>query len=211
MRPSSRAATLAAIVLLSACVGAPVRQGPAVPAAEAEQAQAQRERVLVAQADWSLQGRVAVSNGHNGGSGRIDWHQTGDRYAMALSAPVTRQSWRLSGDRAGARLEGLEGGPRQGADPTALLRRATGWVIPVTALSSWVRGARAPGGGPATLQFGADGRLARLEQDGWTIDYTDWRPQPAFGAELPARLVASQGDARVRLIVDQWQPGAAAP
>lgn len=202
---------IAFIALLAACVGQPIRQAPAVGNAVAQQAQAARVSVLLAHPQWSLQGRVALSNGRNGGSGRIDWRQGGQRFEVALSAPITRQSWRLSGDAGSARLEGLDGGPRQGVDPAALLRDATGWVIPVAALASWVRGQADTQLPPATLEFDAGGHLSRLQQAGWTIDYSDWQAEPQLGIALPHRLNAAQDDARVRLVVDTWQEGAPAP
>ncbi|SFL34061.1 lipoprotein insertase outer membrane protein LolB [Lysobacter sp. cf310] len=210
----ARALTVAALAaLLSACAGQVVR-GPAPPPlapAAAEAAQAARESELRAQTGWSLSGRIALSNGRNGGSGRIEWRQDGDRYEVALSAPVTRQSWRLSGDAAGARLEGLEGGTRSGPDAAALLREATGWEIPVAALSDWVRGLRAVGQGPASVRYGADGRPARIEQGGWGIDYR-WPPgDGAGGPALPSRLDAVRGEAKVKVIVDEWQATAPAP
>ena len=194
----------ACALLLAACVAQPVRETLPPIAGTPEAHQAQRETALAVRAQWSLQGRVALSNGRDGGSGRIDWQQDGARYDVALSAPVTRQSWRLSGDDAGAQLEGLEGGTRSGPDPVALLREATRWEIPVTALSSWARGLQADvRHGPATVQYAADGRLARVEQAGWVIDYTGWQAD-ARGVELPSRLNASKGEAKVRLIVDRW-------
>src|SRR3546814_11697571 len=55
----------------------------------------------------SFSGRVALSGGsRGGGTGRIEWQQAGDRYRVTLSAPVSRQSWRLSGDDASATIEG---------------------------------------------------------------------------------------------------------
>jgi outer membrane lipoprotein LolB len=182
----------------------PVRDALPPIAGAPESHQAQREAGLATMAHWSLQGRVALSNGRDGGSGRIDWSQDAARYAVSLSAPITRQSWRLSGDERSAQLEGLEGGTRVGTDPAELLREATRWEIPVTALSNWVRGLRATGGhGPAQLQFGADGRLSRIEQGGWTIDYGDWQVGAA-GIELPNRLNARRGEASVRLVIDSW-------
>lgn len=188
---------------------------PTLSAQALAQAQAQqqaREAAIAAMPDWSLQGRVALSNGRNGGSGAIEWTQRGGKYEVALSAPVTRQSWRLSGNESAARIEGLDGGPRSGGDPQTLLRETTGWEIPVAALSSWVRGARADEAafGPATLAYGADGGLARLEQAGWTVDYSAWQPAGEAGASLPTRLNAERGQARVRLVVDRWE-GAGAP
>ena len=204
-RVASRIALLASIVLLAACAGQPVRApGPQLPAAEAQARQAARETALAAQPRWALQGRVAVANGRDGGSGRIDWRQDGAQYQVALSAPVTRQSWRLVGGDGEVRLEGLEGGTRVGTDPALLLQQATGWVIPVDALAAWVRGARAPGHGEAAVDYGADGQLATLRQDGWTLQYRDWRPQPGLPVALPHWVQATRDEARVRLLVDAW-------
>lgn len=200
----------ASLVLLAACAAQPTKQLPPMDSAVAAARQAQREAGLAPFAAWALQGRVALSNGRDGGSGRIDWRQDGARYEVALSAPVTRQSWRLTGDAAGARLEGLQGGTRQGADAGSLLLEATRWEIPVAALASWARGLRADDShGLATLRYAADGRLARIEQGGWVIDYGDWRASAIPGIELPNRLNASRGEARVRLIVDRWSEGVA--
>src|SRR3546814_4826297 len=59
-----------------------------------------REQRLKALPALSFSGRVALSGGsRGGGTGRIEWQQAGDRYRVTLSAPVSRQSWRLSGDR----------------------------------------------------------------------------------------------------------------
>ena len=210
---SRRAASvLAACVLLAGCVGQAVRQSPLHAGSPAElQAQDVRANALAAHPDWSMQGRVALSNGRDGGSGRIEWQQDGPRFAVSLSAPITRQSWRLSGDANSARLEGLAGGPREDSDAERLLREATGWDIPVAALASWLRGLPAAGLPGAVLHFGNDGRLAQIEQGGWTIDYAGWQPQPGFSADMPQRLSASRDEAKVRLAIDGWQQGASAP
>lgn len=205
-------AIAAAAALLAACAAQPLRQAlPPVQSVAAEARQVAREQALRQQPAWSLQGRIAVSNGRNGGSGRIDWIQAGGRFEVSLSAPVTRQSWRLVGDAASARLEGLDGGTREGPDAAALLRDATGWEIPLTALADWVRGIRAQGIGTASAVYGLDERLLRMEQGGWTIDY-HW-PVPgsdtavSASRTLPTRLDARRGEASVRLIVDQWAAG----
>lgn len=209
------------VMLLTACATQSVRQvAPPVTTANAEALQAKRIATLSTHRQWSLQGRVALSNGRNGGSGRIEWHQ-GLTTVIELSAPVTRQSWQLSIGEDFAQLDGLEGGTRKGNDAESLLRDATGFVIPVAALASWVRGEADATLRPATLQFGPDGHLSQLQQAGWTIDYSDWRVQPGLGIDLPRRLNAykkqahksepSQREARVRLVIDDWQEGAAAP
>ena len=172
----------------------------------AEQAQAQRAAWLNGHRQWSFEGRVAINNAGKGGNGRIEWEQDGPGYVVSLSAPVTRQSWRLIGDThsEAGRLEGLEGGTREGEDAEALLLEATGWDIPVNALAHWVQGLPAEGLPAENQSFSAESRLQTLEQSGWRIDYIEWFEAEGQRPQLPRRIEARRDRATVRLIVDQW-------
>lgn len=210
MRRALRFAAGLALLLVAGCATVPrtVELSPAQQA-QAEAAQNARDAALRGQPRWSLEGRIAVSANGKGGSGRIDWLQDGPAYEIALSAPVTRQSWRLSGDAANgqARLEGIEGGPRSGPDAQALLRETTGWTIPVRLLPQWVRGLVADDAGPAqAVEYGADGRLLRIAQGGWVIDYPEWQAAAPGQPAMPRRIIArgTGGDASVRLVIDAW-------
>lgn len=209
-----------AAMLLAGCVSVPKGDATAVgdlPAdvrAAAMARQQDREARLQAMPGLSFSGRVAISNGRDSGSGRIDWQQSGDAYEVTLSAPVTRQSWRLSGDAGGARIDGIQGGPREGDDVVQLLREATGLHVPVGAMAAWASGARADEArfGPAGLGFAADGRLARIAQDGWTVDYLDWEERvdgQGRPLQVPRRIDARRGEAEVRLAIDHWSWGGA--
>lgn len=184
-------------LLLGACARVPLRG----PDAGLLAAQAGRESVLAAADHWRFTGRIAVSGEGEGGSGRIDWQQRGESYVIELSAPVSRQSWRLSGDASGARLEGHAHGVLEDRDPEALLRHAAGWSMPLEPLRAWVRGARA--GGPSDVAFGAEGLPALLQQAGWRIEYRTWTE--VQGLPLPQRVFAESGARRVRLVVDRWE------
>ena len=209
----TRALIFAVVLVLGGCVSVP-KAPPAssaspgdVPAFEA--AQLQREIALgLSQGRcnmpaWTMVGRVALSNGKDGGSGRIEWLQADGKAEVTLAAPVTRQSWTLRNTPAGAVLEGMPNGPVQGQDAEALLRETTGWQIPVDALGCWLRGARAgvpPGG--AQVSYDANGYPARIEQAGWVIDYSEWGADG--GVAVPLRINAQRGEDRVRLVVDRW-------
>lgn len=206
--PAALPCCVAALLVIALAGCATTRVAPPAVATDATLAAlAQREHSLAARANWGLDGRIAVSNSRDAGSGRIEWRQAGDHFDIALTAPITHQGWRLTGAPGHAVLDGLPGGPRQGDDAETLLRDATGWSIPVRSLPRWVRGLRAD---PATaiVQFGADGRVTRLVEAGWTIDYT-WPEAPS--AALPSRIEARRDDARVRLVVDRWTDGTDAP
>jgi len=197
MRPARAWALAGAVALLAACAPQPVRRAPD-PALL--QAQADREAALAAKPDWSLSGRIAISRGRDGGSGRIDWIQHGHDFDIRLSAPVTRQSWRMVRESGHVRLEGLEGGTREGDDAQALLSQTLGWLVPVDALAAWARGARATPG--ARIAFGEDNLPALLTEQDWSVEYRAWDAAPA--PPMPKKVFATQGDAKVRLSIDRW-------
>ena len=199
-------------LLLAACATrapqAPLPRPLSEPEAirAAEKAQTLRAAWLNQRPQWSFEGRVAINNAGKGGNGRIDWQQDGPRYVVSLSAPVTRQSWRLIGDThsEAGRLEGLDGGPREGEDAEALLLEATGWDIPVNALAEWVRGLPAGGFLSENQSFSMQGNLQTIEQAGWRIDYVEWFGEEDPQPQLPRRIEARRDRATVRLIVDHW-------
>ncbi|MCX7041986.1 MAG: lipoprotein insertase outer membrane protein LolB [Gammaproteobacteria bacterium] len=186
---------IAFCVLLAACAPTPVR-----PRAQGDETlQAAREAKLAAQASWSFSGRVAISTAGNAGNARIEWKQDGANYDIRLSAPITGQGWRLRQTGGVVSLDGLEGGTRQGTDPEAMLEEATGWRIPLSAMASWVRGARSTG--LSDIDFDASGLPATIRQAGWAVEYRGWTDA---ATPLPLRVFASQPDASVRLVVERW-------
>ena len=200
--PRFRVGVLVLISVLAACA-APARRHADSAALSL---QMQREAALDEQTSWSLSGRIAVSDGRDGGSGRIDWHQNGERFVIDIRAPVSRQTWRLTGSPEGAQLDGLEGGRRTGPDAQSLLQREVGWQLPIADLVAWARGAR--GKGAARIEFDPSGRPLMIAQRGWVVDYRAWGEGEPI---LPRKVFAANGDRRVRLIVERWNVGARTP
>ncbi len=193
-----RVALVAVVLsLLSACGSTPRR--PDAVSADLT-LQTERERGLERQPQWRVDGRIAVSDGRDGGSGRIHWQQDGARFEIRLEAPVTRRSWRLSGMPGHARLEGLEGGPFDGPDASVLLHEKLGWNVPVDDLAAWVRGMRAAGG--SHVELGDDGLPSLIQQRGWNIQYRQF--MSAHELMMPRKVFAERGQQRIRLIVDAW-------
>lgn len=206
-------AGVALTTLLSGCASlAPPLLRP-VDQAVADAAQRERAQALgLAEGDcaapgWAMAGRVALSNGRQGGSGRIEWVQGAGGTHLQLSAPVTRQSWVLDVAADGvATLQGVADAPLRDSDAARLLRETTGWDIPVSALGCWLRAVAADAGrfGSAQTDYAADLLPRRIEQGDWTIDYADWQPDPFSRLPMPARIEARRGSNRVRLVIDRW-------
>jgi len=190
---------LFAVVFLAACAQ-PLRQLPPAPSGAGPVATAAPLR-------WTLDGRIAISNGRDSGSGRLHWQQDAEFYVIDLRAPISGESWRLSGDGAHAVLEGLRAEPIIGVSAEALLRRELGWELPVGALQFWLTGR--PQQASARWRPEASGLPQQLQEQGWQIEYRDWFRD--LTPPLPKRIVARNGKFQLRLAISRWQTDPAAP
>jgi len=197
MRPFLRGALAAAGLLLAACAPLRTHEDTATLRVQAE-----REARLGMQTVWGLEGRLAVSNGTDGGNADLRWRQDGDGFDVTLNAPVSGKTWILQGAPGQSVLDGVGEAPLRGRDPAELLERELGWHVPVDQLGFWVRALRAPHG-RAVLVFDAEQRPATLEQNGWKVEYREYFPDTE--PPLPRKVFASRGKYRVRLFIERWQ------
>ena len=66
-----------------------------------------------------------------------------------------------------------------------------------------MRGLPAPDS-KSRLTLNADSRLYHLEQDGWQVDYGDYREQDGYW--LPERLKLTSDELDITLVIKDWQP-----
>lgn len=151
---------------------------------------------------WSLVGRAAIRTARESGSVSVHWQQLSEeRFRIDLIAPFGAGSVRLTGDSQGVRLQTSRGESVVAASARNLLRRYTGYDVPVTALRYWLLGIPAPG--PAQVrQLDRYGRLAYLAQQGWRVELLDYRR--FSGVELPTALVLERDQVEVKLVIRDW-------
>ncbi|MBS0200512.1 MAG: outer membrane lipoprotein LolB [Proteobacteria bacterium] len=205
-----RFALVAAAALLASCNTIPTAPAPATatlvcePLLSKNAECVRRIDALSASAQagsWGMGGRAAITHGKQSGSLGVEWEDAGSAgFLVVLTAPITRQGWRLQEQNGRATLEGMAGGPRTGAAGAALLREATGFEIPVQSLRHWMRGYPDPSQRLDKAAFAGES-LVTLEQGGWQIDYLARDVQGR-----PTRIDAARGDDRVRLVIDRWGP-----
>lgn len=192
-----------------ACLGALLAVSCAAPR-DLEQAAADPETVARYEArqaavsswqNWSLLGRLAVSDGKDGGTGRLEWRSDPASSELDFRGTFGRGSWRLSMDDDRAILELASGDMWQARDVGALVREHVGWEVPVDALSWWVRGLAAPGR-VESRSLDERGLLNLLSQRGWRIEFQ--RYGEFSGLSLPTRLEARRDGRQVKLVVRDW-------
>lgn len=150
---------------------------------------------------WTLQGRLAVSNMEDGGSGHFSWteHEGGTR--MDFYGALGRGAWSLVADAGGAELKLSDGTVHRAAAIGELIHTQVGWEVPVATLSWWARGLAAPGEFE-TRVLDDEGFLSRLQQSGWIIEYGKYRVFDSTA--MPVRLEARQADWTIKLAVKDW-------
>jgi len=154
--------------------------------------------------DWQLNGRIALTHGEQGWHASLLWLERADGFQLKLSGPLGQGGFQLAGDEHGVVLVDAEGHSSYARDSDALLLQATGWHLPVVGMRYWVRGLPVPDT-KATPVYDESGRLSRLEQSGWIINY--YKYQLVEGASLPLKMQLARDDVSVRLVIKQWQLG----
>ena len=153
---------------------------------------------------WTINGRLAVSNGSESWNLDVLWQQQGDAYVIKLTGPLGAGQIQLHGDQYGVVLDDGEHRPRYADNADSLLYENTGLKIPVDGMRFWVRGLPAPQMREDSLDLLA-GRIKQLRQGGWQLQFR--RYQQVNTTTLPQKLFMQRGDLEVRLVIDQWQLG----
>jgi len=184
-------AGLLAVLSLAGCATTPVLES------------SQSAAVLDA---WQLMGRVSLTRGEEGWHASLNWQQQGDHFYLKISGPLGQGGFQLNGDDRGVVLVDADGKTFAAKDADVLLAQVTDWQLPVMGLRYWIRGLPAPGAGEAQSSKDDSGRLNRLVQSGWTINYN--RYQIVDDISLPDKLQLLRDDIAVRIVVDKWELGA---
>jgi outer membrane lipoprotein LolB len=89
---------------------------------------------------WRLKGKIAWITPQQRTSAYMNWHQNDAQMQFTLTNVLGITLASLSYDGENAILQ-ADGRQFQDPSPSALIYRTTGWQVPLTSLSSWIKGA----------------------------------------------------------------------
>ncbi len=180
-------------LLLAGCAGLPTGDAPVARKNSADR--------------FDLEARFALRSERPGAeaqsaSGRLAWEHGPNSDQLRISGPTGQTLAELSLAPGQASLRTADGEVRQSADGVALLLAATGYTLPLGQLSQWLQ-ARAVSASRRINDRA--GRLQRLFDEGWQIDYE----YPDENSEsLPFRLtIRRDGELELRLRIEEWRHG----
>ncbi len=186
--------------LLASCAAVPPSKDKPPLSVRTELYQS-RVAVLSAFEHWSMDGRLAVSDSEDGGSGKLEWRKNPTLSELEFRGALGRGAWQLDIRPGRAVLSLANGETWEAPEVSSLVRAHIGWEIPVGALEWWIRGLVDPVGG-ARPELDEAGRINRLSQHGWTVEYQ--RYKKFFGMDLPTKIEARNGERQVKLVMRSW-------
>lgn len=180
------AAAVSFSVLLSACATPPPRYAVAAVARESLQS-------------FQVEGRFSLRHENNSYSGKLSWQHGPEGDDIFLMNPFGQGAAEIQRRPGAARLQTADQKEYRAPDADQLVLEVLGYPLPVSGMAEWLLGRAAAGAGERDAQ----GRLLRLQDQGWHIDY-DYGDNPAPQA-LPLRLTARRGETlELKLRIDDW-------
>lgn len=180
--------------------------GSSLSRAGAEAAWSARQATLREVRAWDISGRISVSGPDGSWNARIRWSQRDDTYDIDFLSLFGQQVARLEGSGEDVVLQLPDQEPQRAATAGELLAASFGWSAPVDALRYWILGMPRPHT-PALTRLDEHGRLSRLEQEGWSVEYPQYTGVSADPGDLPRRLMLEGAPVSIRLVVDSWDLG----
>lgn len=186
---------------------------PPPPAADVDAAWNLRQATLKPVTAWHVRGRLALRAADQGWHATMNWERDGERHRLDFTGPLGHGHLRLVQDDRGAELQDTEQRIWRAGDAESLLYRATGWRVPLDGLNYWIVGLAAPDS-VSNRQLDAQGRLKRLTQSGWDIQFLEYNHYGSF--DLPSKLFITRQGGRVegkpvgdetlevRLSIERW-------
>ena len=151
--------------------------------------------------EFELAGRIATRYRQEAASGNVAWRHGRDSDELLITSPVGSSIARVVRTGSQVILTTADQREHRANDAEILTEQVLGFRLPLAGLSDWVR-ARPKDGTPAAVVRGQDGRLASLEQNGWRVEYQEFR---ADG--LPVRIRLTYPGIELRLAIHEWKIG----
>jgi len=160
------------------------------------------QQPLDALQEWRVDGKLGFRSPEKNGSAWINWIQRQDAYDLRLTGPFGASATRIQGDSNFAVLSQSGREDIYAASGEELSEWLFGWQFPVAQLAFWAKGVPAREPPPQKVSTTPTGLLDRLQQQGWTLEYSNYRQEGPWA--LPGRIAGRKDAYAFTLVIHQW-------
>ena len=153
--------------------------------------------------NWFMLGTLAVRSGGDASRVTILWRQSSDSYRVRFMGPLGVGLFEIEGSDTEVEARFPNGRRASAASLESLLEQEIGWSVPLRGLRYWLVGAPAPDGTASIMEHDDHGRLAHLEQAGWTVVYERYGGLDDLA--LPERIRFRNETVDATLVVRRWK------
>jgi outer membrane biogenesis lipoprotein LolB len=136
---------------------------------------------------FEMSGRLAWRDGQRNEIAGLRWTHRGVSDLWVIASPLGNEVARIESDASGATLTQASGGGVQADSFAELTERALGVAIEPADLARWLHGAKPPA----------------PSREGWNVTIED--TQKAGSVDIARRIIATRGEASLRLVVDDYR------
>lgn len=149
--------------------------------------------------EFELAGRIATRYREEAASGNVAWRHSRESDELLITTPVGSSVARVVRTGTEVVLTTADLKEYRANDAETLTGQVLGFRLPLAGLTDWVRG-RAIEGATASVVKDKEGRIATLQQNGWSVEYQEWRSDG-----LPVRMKLTYPGIELRLAIHEWK------
>lgn len=150
---------------------------------------------------FKLQTRMAVQTEQRSFSGATRWQHQKDTDDISVMSPLGGQVASIKTSAEGVELKTSEGKTFNAKDVETLTEETLGWRLPLSGLSYWVLG-RPTKKLAESMEWDLQGRITKLFQDGWKIEYSQYVLVGDYW--LPKKILLLSPNLNLKLVVQEW-------
>lgn len=144
---------------------------------------------------WEANGRVSIQNNQDTVTASFVWLQENEQYNLHFYSALSSESVTIYGNQ-----QGITNIVNNGETAQDLSLEQN---LPLAQLVFWLKGLPAIGSKPRKATYNNKQQLLNLEQDGWHIEYQEYRTYDAIS--LPRKIILQNHNTKAKLFIKQWQ------
>lgn len=197
-------AGLLMLLLLSGCATVKPVAEPPLPVPQGTPAELHRQHLeqLARIEQFFLHARIGIQANGKGSSGSTRWRHNHQGDDISMLSPVGGTVAKIITGPEGVTLTTNDGKVLRADNAESLTQQHLGWRLPLDGLPDWALG-RPTRKLAEKVEWDSMGRITRLSQNGWEIEYTEY--MEASGYRLPKKINLQSKNLTLKLVIERWE------